>query len=401
MDIKCKIKLLETIKTEENKQFHIAYKKNRANIRQLKKENINLQKQVTKLKPFSIDRGLDERLTCLPTWVPIKKAAMRMNFRMLPTVKKMNDQKYVNQVKQYQVQKVNQEYKRLQNLAEDHEREQKKSTKNIQKVGFSLEVIKFKCTDANKSVHQFQRVKNRVEKNNLTLMGELNHLQRLSCTRDLREVKKVDELLRKTLKARPEIIINYKAKLPIVDDDIKSATGEEEELPPELEEIYSGVQNIIDCRYVEWMMKPFITMNKAMQKLQHEKANNDYVLLDRRKELHKIEGHLAGMKAKPDKEIQSWLDKVSEEHQKLTTTKEQRNQHLRMLGELKVTLMLLLSKLEHVKLVKDFVPEVSEDSKEFILMQLTLMDRKLGRLQLEFQRQNLTTVTEEMEQAQN
>lgn len=398
MDIKCKIKLLETIKTEESKEFRKAYKKNKADIRQLKKENISLQKQVSKLKPLSADKGLDDRLTCLPTRVPIKKAAMRMNFRVLPTVKKVNDQKYLNQVKQDQAHKVKQEYKRLQNQTDVHEREQDKSKKKIKKMGFSLEVIKFKCTDAKKSVRQYQRVRNKVEKNNLSLKCELNNLERLSCTKDFDEVEKVEQLLRKTLKERPELIINYKAKLPIFDDSIESSTdAEEEALPPELEGLHEGIANIIEGRYVEWMLKPFIKVNKATQKLQYEKINNEYALKERKKELKKIENHLAGMKAKPEKEIQSWLDKVSEAQQKNAATKEQRNQHLRILSEVKVSLMLLLSRLDHVKLVKDSTPEVSPDSEEFALTQLTLLERKLGRLQIEFQRQNLTTVEAEME----
>lgn len=402
MDIHCKIKLLETIKTEESMAFRKAYRKNRADIRQLKKENINLQRQLSKLKPFSADKGLEDGLTCLPMRVPIKKAAMRMNFRVLPTVKKVNDQRYINQVKQYQVQKVNQEYKRLQNQTDVHEREQKKSKENIKKVGFSLEVIKFKCTDAKKSVCQFQRVKNKVEKNNLSLKCELNNLERLNCTKDFDEVEKVEQLLRKTLKERPELIIKYKAKLPIIDDSIDSSTdAEEDEFPPELEEINMGIQNIIEDTYVEWMMKPFITQKKAMQKLQNEKLNIDSVLSERRKELQKIESHLTGMKAKPDKEIQSWIDKVDEVQQKHAATKEQRNQHLRILSKVKVALMLLLSRLDHVKLVKDSTPDVSPNSEDFILIQLILLERKLGRLQIEFQRQNLTTIEDEMERAQN
>lgn len=401
MDIKCKIKLLETVKSEESKAFRKAYRKNKADIWQLKKENISLQREVSKLKPFSADRGLEDRLTCLPTHVPIKKAAMRLNFRVLPAVKKVNDQKYLNQVKQEQVLKVKQEYKRLQNQTDVHEREQSKSKKKIKKVGYSLQVIKFKCTDAKKSVRQYQRVRNKVEKNNLSLKCELNTLERLSCSKDFDEVERVEQLLRKTLQERPELIINYKAKLPIFDDDIEGSTdAEEEELPPELEAIQSGIQNIIGDRYVEWMLRPFIALNKATQKLQHEKLNNDYMLKERKKELQKIESHLTGMKAKPDKEIQSWVDKVSEARQKHAATREKRNQHLRILSEVKVGLMLLLSKLDHVKLVKDSPPDVSPDSEEFVLMQLTLLERKLGRLQIEFERQNLTAVDEKMEKPQ-
>lgn len=401
MDVKCKITLLRSIKVEETKAFRKAFEKNRADIRRLKKENISLQRQVSRLKPFSIDKGLDDRLTCLPTRMPIKKAAMRMNFRVLPTVKKVNDQKYINQVKQHQAQKVNQEYKRLQNQTDVHEREQKKSKEKITKVGFSLEVVKFKSIDAKKSVHQYQRVKNKVEKTNLSLKCELNNMERLSCTKDFDEVEKVEQLLRKTLKEKPELIINYKAKLPIIDDSVEEDTeAEEEEFPPELE-IYKDIRNVVDERCVDWMLKVFFTQNKKMQKLQMEKDNNDYVLSERTRELNKIENHLNGMKAKPDKEIQSWLDKVSEVQQKQVAVKEKRNQNLRILGKVKVALMLLLSKLEHIKLVKDTTPVVSPDSEEFVLNRLTLLERKLGRLLIEFQRQNLKTVEDEMERAQN
>lgn len=402
MDIKCKIKLLETIKTEESKAFCKAYKKNKGDIWRLKKENKSLQRQVSKLKPFSVDKVLDERLTCLPTRVPINKAAMRMNFRVLPTVKKVNDQKYLIQVKEHQVQKVKQEYEKLQNQTDVHEREQKMSRKKIKKMGFSLEVVTVKCVDAKKSVCQYQRVKNKVEKMNLSLKCEVNNLEHLSCTKDFDEVEKVEQLLRKTLKERPELIIKYKDKLPIFDDTVESnADAEEEELPPELEGIYRGVQNIVEGRCVEWMLKPFIALNKVRQKLQQQELDNDYVLKERRKEMQKIENHLAGMKAKPDKDIQSWLDKVSEAQQKHATTKETRNQHLRILSEVKVALMLLLSKLEHVKLGKDPPPKVSPDSEDFVLAQLTLLECKLERLQIEFQRQNLTAIEDEMEKAQN
>lgn len=399
MDIKCKIKLLETIKTEESKEFRQAYKKNRATIWQLKKQNIDLQKEVAKLKPFSADKGLEDRLTCLPPHVPIKKAAMRMTFRLLPTVKKMNDQKYINQVKKHQVLKVHQEHKKLQNQTAVHEREQQKSKKKIKKMGFSLEVIKFKCTDAKKSVRQYQRVKNKVEKTNLSLKCELNNLERISGTKDLDEVERVEQLLRKTLKERPQLIINYKAKLPMFDDDVGETDTEDEEIPSELEEIHTGIQNIVEDRYVEWMMKPFLTLNKATQKLQQEKLNNDYTLNERKKELQKVEGHLAGMKAKPNKEIQSWLDKVSELRQKHAETKQQRNHHLRILSQVKVALTLLLSRLEHVKLVKDSTPDALPDSEEFVVTQLTLLEHKLARLQLEFQRQNLSLIENEMERA--
>lgn len=400
MDIKCKIKLLETIKTEESKEFRQAYKKNRVTIWQLKKQNLDLQKDVAKLKPFALDKGLEDRLTCLPTNVPIKKAAMRMTFRLLPTVKKMNDQKYINQVKKHQVLKVHQEHKKLQNQTAVHEREQQKSEQKIKKMGFSLEVIKFKCTNAKKSVRQYQRVKNKVEKTNLSLKCELNNLERISGTKDFDEVEKVEQLLRKTLKERPQLIINYKGKLPMFDDDVdSSADAEEEELPSELEEIHKGLQNIVEDRYVEWMIKPFITLNKATQKLQHEKMNNDYTLTERKKELQKIEGHLAGMKAKPSKETQAWLDKVSDLRQKHTKTKQQRNHHLRILSEVKAALTLLLSRLEHVKLVKDSTPDVPQDSEEFVLTQLTLLEHKLGRLEIEFQRQNLTSIENELDRA--
>lgn len=397
----CKIKLLETIKAEESKEFHKAYKKNKGDIWRLKKENISLQRQVSKLKPFSVDKGLDDRLTCLPPRVPIKKAAMRMNFRLLPTVKKVNDQKYLNQVKQYQVQKVKQEYKKLQNQTDVHEQEQKMSKQKIKKMGYSLEVVKCKCMDAKKNVRQYQRVKNKVEKTNLSLKCEVNNLERLSCTKDLDEVEKVEQLLRKTLKERPELIIKYKAKLPIIDDTVEgSEDGEEEELPPELEQTYRGIENVVGDD-AKSMLKPFIAVNKAMQKLQHQQLDNMFVLKEKKKELQKIENHLAGMKAKPDKDIQSWLDKVSEAWQKHAASKEKRNQHLRILSEVKVALMLLLSKLDHVKLMKDSPPEVPPDSEEFILMQLTLLERKLLRLQIEFQRQNLTAIEDEMEKAQH
>ena len=402
MDIQCKIKLLDTIRSEENRAFSKAYRRNRAQIRRLKKENISLQKQVKKLKPISADKGLDDRLTCLPTRVPIKKAAMRMNFRVLPTVKKVNDQKYINRVKREEVHKVNQEYKRLQNQTVVHEREQEKSKQKIRKTGFSLEVMKFKCTDAKKSVRQFQRVRNKVEKNNLSLKCELNNLERLNCARDLEEVEKVERLLRKTLKERPELIINYKDKLPIIDDSIESIMygedeekeekEEEEEYPSEVEEIQKRVQNIVEDKFVGWMMKPLTALSEAMQKLQLEKLNTGHMLNERRKELQKIESHLTGMKAKPDMEVQSWLDKVIEVQQKYDTIKEQRNLHLRIIGEVKVSLMLLLRRLDHVKLVKDSTPDVSPDAEEFVLTQLRLLEQKLGRMQIEFQRQNLTSI---------
>lgn len=97
MDIKCKIELLQTIKKEENENFRKAYKKNKAFIRQLKKENRSLQGQTSKLKPFSADKGLEDGLTCLPTQILVKKAALRMTFKVLPRVKKVNDQKCINQ----------------------------------------------------------------------------------------------------------------------------------------------------------------------------------------------------------------------------------------------------------------------------------------------------------------
>lgn len=401
MDIKCKIELLKTIKKEENENFHKAYKKNKAFIRQLKKENRSLQKQASKLKPCSTDIGLEDGLTCLPTQILVKKKALRMNFKVLPRVKKVNDQKCINQLKQYKVQKVKQEYKRLQRQTDYHEREQKKNKMKIKKVGNSLEAVKFKCKDARNAVRQYQRVKNKVEKNNLTLKCELKNLERITGTKDLDELEKVEQLLHKTLKERPEIIINYKEKLPLIDDNgVSSQEDEEEEELPEIETIRTSIQQIVTEADVEDMLEPFVALIKTKQKLLMEHENNKSLLKERKKDLSKAEHQKAGMKSKGDQEIQTWVDKVSAAKEKHNVIKERRNQRLRSLSEIKVTITLLLSKLDHIPLARDSAPQVSPDTQEFVLVQLSHLAQKLARLQKEFQQKNVTALEKEMEKVQ-
>lgn len=390
MDIKAKIELLNTIKTEENENFHKAYKKNKVWVEQLKKENNSLQRETAKIKPFSADKGLEDGLTCLPTQVLVKKASLRMNFKVLPRVKKMNDQKYINQIKQRQVQEVKQEYKRLQSQTDFHEREQKKSGKKIKNVGYSLEVIKCKCLDAENAVRQYDRVKTKIEKNNLSLKFELKNLERLNCTKDLEELEKVEQLLHKTLKERPEIIINYKQKLPIIDDNGEgSQDDEEEEPPPEIETIHKSIQQVVADADVEEILTPFVELTKTKQKLLLEEENNKYLLKEQNKELSKLQHQRASMKNKPDREVTTWVDKVKAAREKHDAINEQRNQHLKSLSEIKVAITLLLSRLDRIVLPKDSAPQVSPDSHEFVLMQLRHLAWKLERLQKEFQLQNM------------
>lgn len=401
MDIKCKIELLQTIKKEENENFRKAYKKNKAFIRQLKKENRSLQGQTSKLKPFSADKGLEDGLTCLPTQILVKKAALRMTFKVLPRVKKVNDQKCINQLKQYKVQKVKQEYKRLQRQTDYHEREQKQNKMKIKKVGNSLEAVKFKCKDARNAVRQYQRVKNKVEKNNLTLKCELKNLERITGTKDLDELEKVEQLLHKTLKERPEIIINYKEKLPFIDDNGESSQeDEEEEELPEIETIRTSIQQLIAEADVEDMLEPFVALIKTKQKLLMEHENNKCLLKERKKDLSKAEHQKAGMKSKGDQEIVTWVGKVNAAQEKYNTIRERRNQRLRSLSEIKITITLLLSRLDHIPLARDSAPQVPPDTQEFVLVQLSHLAQKLARLQKEFQQKNMTALEKEMEKAQ-
>lgn len=401
MDIKCKITLLQTIKKEENENFRKAYKKNKASIRQLKKENKSLQRETSKLKPFSTDKGLEDGLTCLPTQILVKKAALRMNFKVLPRVKKVNDQKYINQIKRHKVQKVKQEHKRLQRQMDYHEQEQKKSKMKIKKVGISLEVVKFKCKDAKNAVRQYQRVKNKVEKNNLTLKCELKNLERITGSKDLQELEKVEQLLHKTLKERPEIIINYKEKLPIIDDNGESSQeDEEEEDLPEVEMVRTSIQQLVAEPHVEEMLQPFVALIKTKQKLLTEYENNQYLLKEQKKELSKAQHQQASMKSKGDKEILTLVDKANAAQEKHDAISERRNQRLRSLSEIKVRITLLLSRLDHIPLAKDSAPQVSPDTHEFALVQLSHLAQKLGRLQKEFQQQNLAALEQEMEKVQ-
>lgn len=404
MDIKCKIKLLETIRTEENERFQRAYKKNKGYILQLKKEKNSLQRQVTKLKPFSIDKGLEDGLTCLPTQVPVGKAAQRMKFKMLPSVKKLNDQKYINQIKQGEVEKVKQEYKRLQNQTDVHEREQKKSKDKITKVGSKMKAIKSKCTDAEKTMRQYQRVRNKVEKNNVSLKCELSNLEHLTSTKDLDELEKVEQLLHKTLKERPEIIIVCNEKLPIIDDveesshDGEEEEGEEEqEANPKLERIQKSIQHVIGDGGLQGMLKPFTLLTNTKEKLLEVEQSNELALKEREKELQRIQHQKSGMKSKPDKEVMTWIEQLKEAHDKHDAIKGRWNRHLKSISEIKVAVTLLLSRLDHVPLEKDSAPAVSPDSDEFVVTQLIHLEKKLERLQKQFQQQGLTMTEKETE----
>lgn len=393
MDVKIKIKLLEIIKTEEDEEFQRAFKKNEALMRQLKKENQSLQREMSKLKQFSADKGSEDRLTCLPPQVPIKKAAMRMNFNVLPHVKKVNDQKHINQIKQAQCVKVKQEYQRVQNQTNVHEQEQKKRKEKIKTLEARLEVVKLKGMGAQKTARQCQIAKNKMEKINLTLKCELNNLERLNCTRDLNELDKVEQLLRKTLDERPEIIIRAKAKLPFLDDNEGSSQdAEDEEVSPELEWIHRSIQSIIGDRDedVQWMLRPFNTLNKATQRILQEKEAKEAVLKERHRDLHMFQNQKANMKSKPDKELSGWVEKFHELHQKHDASRARRNQRLRSLSEINIAITLLLSRLDHIVPAKDPASNVSPYSEEFVLTQLTELEQKLKWLQKRCQ--DLSTV---------
>lgn len=399
MDIKCKIELLKTIKKEEDENFHKAYEKNKALIRQLKKENRSLQRQTSELKPFSADKSLEDGLTCLPTQILGKKALFRKNFKVLPRVKTVNEQKCIIQLKQYKVQKVKQEYKRLQRQADYHEREQKNNKKQIKKVGKRLVVVKLKCNKARNAVRQYQRVKNQVEKNNLTLKCELKNLEGVTGSKDLEELEKVEQLLRKTLKKRPEIIINYKEKLPLIDDNGESSQEHEEEELPEIQKIRTSIQQLVAEADVEDMLQPFVALIKVKQKLLMEYEDNKSLLKERKKDLSKAQHQKAGMKKKGDPAILMWVDKVSAAQEKLNAIRERRNQRLRSLSEIKVRITLLLSTLDHIPLARDSARQVSPDTQEFVLVQLSHLAQKLARLQKEFRQQNRTALQREKEKA--